>query len=288
MPTKQRKVEVYRLTISGLDEDVTYGRFISDTRRRARRLSDLVMKSGDKSHVLSDAKIQSNHLRLRFMTFTRGYRPDVLDTEAFEIHPNPLTATQTGIEWTHIVGAPHGGRYMMLIERNRRGIWPSSLEDYLQWMVDGWHNSQTGNADPVTVSLEADPGPEFLQRLGRLDRITEATVRIVRPNPGWQDLDTELGAVAQESDAQKAEVTLKARRRSSLKRQGGFIQWIRSKLGQGELDYAAIKGRHGNETDAFNTAKLGKHATLDLEVNDGGQVVSSDAFAKMTQMMDDL
>jgi len=289
MSNKERKVEVYRLTISGLDEDDTYGRFVVDVRRRGRQLSDLVMKSGDKSHALSDVKLQGIYLRLRFMSFTRGYRPEILDTEAFEVQPNPLSATQTGVEWTHILGARRGARYMMLIERNRRGIWPSSIEAYLQWMVDELHNRRPGNnAEPVTVSLEADPGPEFLQRLERLDRITEATVRVVRPNPGWQDLDTELGSVAQESDAQKAEITLKARRRSTLKQQVGFIQWMRNKLGQGQLDFAAIKGRHGAVSDSFNTEKLGKHAILDLEVNDGGQVVSPDAFAKMTRMMDDL
>ncbi|BCA53476.1 hypothetical protein W02_06160 [Nitrospira sp. KM1] len=289
MPTKQRKVEVYRLTISGLEQDSNYGRFVLDVRRKARRLSDLAMKAGDKSYVLSEAKLEHNYLRLRFMSFTKGYRPDVLDTEAFHVQPNPLTDTQTSVEWTHLLGRRCGVRYMMLIERNQRGIWPSSVEHYLQWMIDKFHNENTSNAaEPVTVSLEAEPGPEFIRRLGTLDRITEATVRIVRPNPGWQDLDTELGIVARESDAHKAEVTLRARRRSSLKRQGGFIQWIRSKLGRGELGYAAIKGRRGVERDSFNTEKLGKHALLDFEINDRGQVTTTDVWTKMTRMMDDL
>jgi len=287
MSTKQRKVEVYRLTISGLEEGTPYGRFILNVRKQAKQLSNLVMKVGDKSHVLSEAKLEGSYLRLRFMSFTKGYRPDVLDTEAFRLQPNPLTSNQTGVEWTHILGRRCGTRYMILIERNQRGIWPQSVEQYLQWMIDEFYNRHAPNAVPVTVSLEAEPGPEFLRRLGTLDRITEATVRIVRPNPGWRDLDSELGAVAQESDAHKAEVTLRARRRSTLRQQGGFIQWIRHKLGHGELDYAAIKGRRGSESDSFNTEKLGKHAILDLEINDGGQIVSSDAFMKMTRMMDD-
>lgn len=290
MPAKQRKIEVYRLTISGLEEDTGYGRFLLRVRRKASGLSSLVMKLGDKSHVLSESRLENNYLRLRFMSFTKGYRPDVLDTDEFELQPNPLRSTQTGVEWTHVLGRRRGTRYLVLVERNQRGIWPSSMENYLQWMIDEFHNTHISNTgqEPVTVSLEAEPGPEFLRRLENLDRITEATVRIVRPNPGWQDLDTELGAVAQDSDAHNAEVTLRARRRASLKRQGGVIQWIRSKLSHGELDYASIKGRRGAESDSFNTEKLGKHAILDLDTNDGGQVVSSDAFTKMTQMMDDL
>jgi hypothetical protein len=271
MAAKQRKVEVYRLTISGLSQDTRYGRFLLEVRRRTRRLSELVMKAGDKSHVLSEASLEHSHLFLRFMSFTKGYRPDVLDTEAFEIHPNPLAPTQTGVEWTHLLGKRHGSRYRLLVERNQRGIWPSTVEEYLQWMVDEFHN-RDANAEPVTVSLEAEPGPQFLERLESLDRITEATVRVVRPNPGWQDLDSELGEVARDSDAHKAEVIMRARRRDTLERHGGILQWIRSKLRRGQLDYAAIKGQRGRQRDKFNTEKLGKHAVLNFDVNDGGQV----------------
>jgi len=69
------------------------------------------------------------------------------------------------------------------------------------------------------MSLEAEPGEEFLKRLESLDRITNARLRIVRPNPGWKDLEAELGQMADDSDAHKAEVVARARRGSSLEKE---------------------------------------------------------------------
>lgn len=292
MPTIQRKVEVHRLTISGLPHGQAYGTFLRSLRSRTRPVAEMVKKLGTKYHALNSAELRNHRLRLRFLSYTKGHRPDVLDTDEFAVTPNPLSENQTNIEWTHVLGGLFGNRYVLLIERNVAGIWPSTLEHYVQWMVDSFHeppeeNDQT-DREPVTVSLEAVPGPAFLQRVNGLDRVTEATVRIVRPNPGWRDLETELGGVAEESDAHKAEVHMNARRNDSLRRNNGIIQWIREKLGANELDYAAVKGKRGTETDSFNTAKLGKHSLLRIEQDDRGQVVPEDAWHKLAAMMDNL
>jgi hypothetical protein len=140
----------------------------------------------------------------------------------------------------------------------------------------------------VTVNLEAEPGPEFLARIEALDRITEATVRVVRPNPGWRDLETELGEKAGESDAKKVDLTMTARRKSSLSKQGGVIGWIRDAFSQRELGFAAIKGRKGRQAETFTTEKLGKHSMLNIETDDRGQIVAEDAWEQLSAMMDNL
>lgn len=293
MPTKQRKIEVHRLTISGLPEGTAYGSFLRNLRARTRSVADLVLKDGEKSHVLNDVAQRNHRLRMRFLSYTKGHRPDVLDTEQFALQPNPLTPSQTNVDWTHVLGGLKGERYVLLIERNFSGIWPSAVERYLQWAVDNSYEApETENQDaerePVTVNLEAEPGPEFLARMVALDRVTEATVRIVRPNPGWRDLQSELADKAGESDARKVELTMTARRRASLSKQNGIIGWIREAFRRHELGFAAIKGRRGRQTESFNTEKLGKHAMLEIEMDERGQIVADNAWAKLSEMMDNL
>jgi hypothetical protein len=121
-----------------------------------------------------------------------------------------------------------------------------------------------------------------------LDRVTEATVRIVRPNPGFRDLDTELGDQAEQSDAKRADITMGSRRNASLSKDTGIIAWIRERFGQNKLGFAAIKGRRGSQVESFNTEKLGKHAMLNIEMDERGQIVADDAWAKLSEMMDNM
>jgi hypothetical protein len=290
MATKRRKIEVHRLTISGLPEGTPYGRFLRSL-RGARPAAEMVMKSGDKSHVLNEVEIRNRRSRLRFFSFTKGHRPDVLDTVQFSLQPNPLRPSQTGVEWTHVLGGRKGEHYLLVIERNFYGIWPFAIEKYLQWAIDSFYepdDSQDDDAEPVTVSLDAEPGEEFLVRIDELDRVTEASVRVARPNPGWRDLQNELGDQARESDAKKAQVSMTARRNASLRKDRGIIAWIRRAFERDELDYAAVSGKRGGQSESFDTEKLGKRIVVEIEVDERGQVRSDDAWAKLSGMMDDL
>lgn len=293
MPTKQRKIEVHRLTISGLPDGTAYGSFLRNLRGRTRPVDEMVMKAGEKSHALNEAALRNHRLRLRFLSYTKGHRPDVLDTSEFALHPNPLAESETNVEWTHVLGALKDDRYLMLVEKNVSGIWPTTLGRYLQWAVDKYYEppedeDRYGDREPVTINLEAEPGPEFLARMDALDRVTEATVRVVRPNPGWRDLDNMLGEKAGESDAKKVDLTMTARRRASLAKQGGILGWIREAFGQRELGFAAIKGRRGSQVESFNTEKLSKHAVLNIEMDEQGQILADDAWDKLSEIMDNL
>ena len=140
----------------------------------------------------------------------------------------------------------------------------------------------------MTINLEAEPGPEFLARMEALDRVTEATVRLVRPNPGWHDLEDELGKKAGESDAGRVDLTMTARRMTSLNKQRGILEWIRDAFLQQKLGFASIKGRRGKQIQSFNTEKLGRHTMLHIEIDAQGQVAPDDAWAKLSEMMDQL
>lgn len=292
MASRERKIEVYRLTISGLPKETVYNSFLLQLCGTSHSIADMVMKSNEKWHALAEASVSTHGLKLRFMSYAKGHRPDILDTDKFSLQPNPLTPTQTGVEWTHVLGNMSNTRYILLVERNQAGIWPTTLETYFEWMINKYWKPQAPEHDedrePVCVSLEAEAGPEFLIRMNELDRVTEASLRIVRPNPGWRDLDSELGDVAQVSDAHRAEIRMNARKRSSLNREKGIIDWIRSKFEARELDYASVKGQRGDRKDSFNTKQLVKREILRMEVDERGQVIAKDAWDKMSKMMNEL
>ena len=294
MATKKRKIEVHRLTLSGLPEGSSYSKFITDVRKSVGGLPDLVFEHGEKSHVLKEAYVRNHRLRLRFMSYATGFRPDVFDTEEYELSPNPLKSTQTGVDWTHVLGGVVGKRFVLLIERVQSGIYPTTIEGYLQWMIDEHHESpeeidrSAGDGEPVTVSIEPEPGDEFVKRVDSLSRITKVTVRTVRPNPGWRDLEKELGREAEDSDAHKADVTMTARRNQTLSKKSGIVAAIKSLFSTKDLDYAAVEGEKDERKEKFSTERLGRYSYLRLEQDDRGQVVARDVWLKLSRMMDEL
>jgi len=254
-------------------------------------LSNAVWDHGDKSHALYEAKFIDRRLRLRFLSYTTGYRPDILDTEGYSLTPNPLADTQTGVEWTHILGGRVNGRYLVLCEKVQPGIWPGTLEGYLQWMIDKVHGQEwTGDEgedeENITISLEPEPGSEFIERINRLSRVKSATVRTVRPNPGWRDLETELAGEADASKAQKADVTMTAKREASLAKNKGIVQAIKDLFAARALDYAAVEGERNGQEDHFNSKKLVERKRVSFTLDAGGQVEQRDAWQKLNDMLD--
>jgi hypothetical protein len=288
MPTKRRKIEVHKMKISGLDEGQSYGTLIRDVRRRINLLRDAIMQHASKSHALYEVSIHNRRLHLRFLSFATGYRPDVLDTQDFDVEENPLEDHQTGVEWTHVLGGRVGARYLLLVEKFQVGIWPTTVERYLQWMIDEHYVPDDDDADPLVVSIEAEPSATFVNKIDEMTRVTKATVRTVRPNPGWADLESELADMSDESDARKAEVSLTARRRASLDKDAGILAAIKRLFRQRELDYAAVEGEHDGKKERFSTERLGEFRYVNLRLDENGQVDHDDAWRKLNAMMDDL
>jgi len=291
MPTKRRWIEVHRLTISGLKKGTGYGSFLRHTYHDIESLSDAVWDHGGKSHALYKVRLTDKRLRLRFLSYTTGYRPDILDTEGYSIEPNPLAETQTGVEWTHVLGGKVNRRYLLLCEKVQSGVWPATVGHYLQWMIDKvygqqWMGYEDEDNENIWVSLEPEPGVEFINRINGLSRIRLATIRTVRPNPGWRDLETELAREADESQAHKADITMTARRQASLAKNKGIVQTIKELFSSKELDYAVVEGERDGQNDHFNSKKLVERKRLSFRLDDGGQVDSADAWAKLGDLMD--
>ena len=96
MAVKKRKIEYHRLTISGLGEDIFYGRFIRRIWKSSEHLTNRIMQAGGKSHSLVDVELDKRILYLRS-----------------SVHDNPLPANLTGVEWTYAVGRRLGDHYLL-------------------------------------------------------------------------------------------------------------------------------------------------------------------------------
>ena len=261
---KRRKLEVYRLIISGLKADVDYLQFLRRARNTIKDESNAVQTSGDKSHALHTMKVTKGSLWLRFYSYSLGDRPDVINTTSLDIKPNPLSDNETQVYWTHVLVSPLKKRVVMLIERIQTGIWPSRIEGYLQWLIDHPENKklvsevQQSTDEPLTVTLELEADKSFMKQVESMDRIIAASVRIVRPNPGWKDYEDLLSKEAQASDAHYADVSMHARRNASLTKDQGIVQAMKDLDRNNKLGRAEVEGETDGQRKTISTEKHGK------------------------------
>lgn len=290
MQLRRRKVEIHNLIISGLPQGVEYNTFIQQLRQKITNLGECELKYRGKTHALISTSSQNGCLWMRFYSYTQGHRPDVIDISSHDITGSPYKKSQAGVEYTNILGSKINDKYFLLIEKVQSGIWPSAIESYLQWLVDEYYKPEKSSEidndiQPITISLEPDPSEEFIQRMNSLDRVIKATVRTARPNPGWSDLETELGKESQASDAHKSEITMTARRNNTLSKKGGIVKAIQDLYKEGQLKYARVEGWRGNTPDAFSTEKLKNNQFVNLEIDDDGQVKESSALEIFQEIM---
>lgn len=279
-----RKLSLYRLNISGLTEDETYHSVILAALERTT-LADRIHKDGQRSHALHSANQARLRLRMTYMSYREGERPDILDTTNFDIMPNPLGANQTGVHWTHALGGEVNGKYYVALEEYINGIRFTQIERYLQWLLDERYVRPKDAIDPLTVSVEAVPSAKFMQRVDSLERVTQATVRIARPNFGWMDLEDDLGEAAEQSDAKGVELTMKARRGASLRRDRGLLSYVRELIGTGGAVFARVEGTRDGEADKFSTENLKVSSSVDMPMDDHGQL-RDDAWPAFYEYLD--
>lgn len=284
MNGRQRRVEAHRLTISGLSRGTSYVELLEQCFDKAT-MDDLQYDGATKQHFLHEVVASGQGLFLRFISYRSGHRPDIVNTSDLTLRTTPLKRTETGVEWTNCwLGKKHG-RHYLIVERNSTGIWPTTIEEYLQWFLG---RMLPDFAEYLVVTLEPEPGPEFVSRLENLDRIMVATYRVTRPNPGWSDLESEMARESQDSDARKTEVSMYAKRGGTLSKVNGIVKAIRDSFAERRLDHAKIKGERSGIPETLNTDKLVLHRYIRFRLDAFGQVDHKDAMKKMVKMFDEM
>lgn len=295
---KRRKLELYRLTISGMSDGADYQKFLIALWSNLETRDKRVFSPGGKRHALDQLRTVKGNLWFQFFSFAEGERPEVLDTEDMSISENPLTESEALLHWTHAMGKRLDDRYVMLCERVQAGTWPSKMEHYLQWLIEHPDNEAvTAKAtvdgdEPISVSLELEADASFLELVNSMERIASASVRINRPNPGWGDYEDLLGPEAKDSDAQSAEIKMNARRGASLAKKDGIVAAMREAHEKNKLGRAIVEGDVDGERKRVSTESHGKSQYKYLETSQDGNVLHQSAldkfFEAMGKMTDDV
>lgn len=293
---KRRKLELYRLTISGMVAGSDYQEFIESLWSNLGTRENRILNEGDKSHGLDSLRQSDETLWFQFFSYSAGERPEVIDTDDMTISANPLEPSEALLNWTHALGEQREDRYVLLVERVQTGIWPSKIEHYLDWLIGHPENEGivadyiASSDEPISVALELEPDATFMKLVNSMDRIVSATVRINRPNPGWGDYEELLNEEARKSDAQSAEVTMKARRGASLAKRDGIVQAMKEAYRQNDLGRASVEGDIDGERKTISTTKHGKSQYKYLPVSSNGTVnhaAAFDTFFEVLGKMDD-
>jgi hypothetical protein len=129
----------------------------------------------------------------------------------------------------------------------------------------------------------------FITEINRFERIREANLRVTRPNASWSDRYTELSDFMEESDGDKVEVGIRARRGGTLKKNSGLVGVIKEvvKDQQPYLDDAKVVGiRHDEENETTVHAK--KHVThtrISVDADDAGVPNADDVKTKLLKFL---
>jgi len=293
MPDKLRIIEIYRLTISGLPASMTYGQLFQAITKVLHR-EQRYIKVNSKHHsveIMPASGEQSRRTvhRLRFTSYKEGSRPDVLNTETSKIQKNPLPTYLESVEYTHAILCRDKERYLLVLEHNGQGIWANTIAHFIEIVCNKYYSdifiADTPSKEGIVVNLVPVPGESFRTKLLNLERITKATLRIVKPNPCWDDYEFLLGDMAKESNAGVIDITSIAPRRRGLSKKFGIVRYILDLFTHEHLDRAIVEGQTKDKTkEKYSTEADGIKEHVSVPTDAKGQVDSSAIYAKMDSL----
>jgi len=293
MEQRQRRVEVYQLIVSPVDDVATYSTLIHQSFDKVADKAELQHQIGTKTHALFELGRSGDGLTIRFVSFSHGSRPDVIDTTSLAIKPSPLASHQTPVNYTHVVTGCLRGEYILVLEKAQNGISALSIGTYLGWLINNNLDSTDTTAEgprakaKYRVEMRPKGFEDFVKRVYSLDRITKLTAHFVRhENPG---LDKNLGflvELGEQSRAAGVDVSMSAERAQGLSSDTGWLKWVIDRLESGNIDDAKVRGWLGGAEDTFSARKQRKIFSVPIAVDKSGQVAPNDAFLKLSEIRD--
>ena len=285
MSKKTRTIELYRLTISGLPESVSYDHLLQKIAGAIPK-SRKYLKINSKHYSIEKCSVSEKVTKVLFTSYKEGSRPDVLDTKTNAILKNPMPDNFESVEYTHVLGFLKNDKYLLILELNPQGIWANTIARFIEICCKHYSSKIFGEGlypkEEIIVNLEPVPGRSFQEKVEGLQRITKATLRIVKPNPCWDDLESELGGMSKESNARMVEVTSTAPRGKSLSKMSGIVRYIFDLFQKKHLDGAIIEGKTAEKTtERFTTKNENIKEKVTVSQNANGQINSDEMYNEM-------
>ncbi|MDO4584907.1 MAG: hypothetical protein Q4D62_12485 [Planctomycetia bacterium] len=289
--TKSRTIEAFRLTISGLPENISYNEVFKAI---ARHSEEYKYTYRSKYIFLKDCNYSKRQdaLQLRFISYKEGEKPDVIDTTTNMIQDNPLPSNFESVKYTHVLGIKDD-RYTLMIERNAEGgVSPKEIIFFIQYMCNTYWKKLFGEGikplEEIVVNIEPIPGPSFIEHLKGLERIKEATVRIVKKNPSWKDFSGPIGELSDRSNAAKADITIVAPRGKGLKKEDGICLFIQEAYSKRELDWASVTGDTVDKKRiTYKTSEDSIKEKVSVNIDSKGQIIATEIYDQLFDLYPD-
>jgi hypothetical protein len=246
---------------------------------------------GAKEHMLHQAEIKDKRLRLIFISYALGDRPDVINTSNMQVEPSPLKKSQAIVTYTHAIAYQGSEEPRVLLEIVNTGIGAGACCVCLgNLLTDCLQKNDPENKSRVRVYMKPITGEEdFFERLKKSDRVVSFTIRFPRhENPGISSAINNLSAKMNESNVGSAEVTSRPIAGETLPTDKGIIPHGKNLKAQNEVEYFRAETVTNNRTDKLRSNKMDEKYVVKAEVIDNRRVNSNDMFGQLSRIVEEV
>lgn len=242
-----------------------------------------VTRIGDKLIAIPRCSMSGTVVRFTAYEAEDG-NPVIFDFRAATERTDRLAQGEQIATKTH--GIIDTGARLAIIEYNQRGAKAADIAAAFEHF-----GRVLGDIPTLQMSFTHKLDESFIQAVDRFERIRTATVKITRPNPGWDDDASTYAAMAQASDAQYLEISATAGRGGSLERNAGIVAFIKrvATRAVSSLRGASMSGvRRGESAEtSVSTANHVEHQRVSVRTDEDGHVVSEDIDRRLENIRRD-
>lgn len=183
--------------------------------------SDRCLDQGERQLSLPTVTNSNGRVHLVAYEGDKGVNPLIFNIEVgserhARLHRNEILATRT-----HAV--IDCATRKVVLEYNQRG---AKAADFAS-MISAF-GARALNNEAFNFELTPVAGGTFLEELQKFGKVQLASVKLIKPNPDWNDAEDALTDLAADSDARMFEVTMTAQRQGSLSFRHGILASIRN------------------------------------------------------------
>jgi hypothetical protein len=187
--------------------------------------SDRCLEQGERQISLPTVTLENGRVRMVAYEGDKGVNPLIFNIEEgserhTRLRNNEILATRTQA----VIDC---ATRKVVVEYNQRGAKSSDFAS----MISAFGARALGN-EAFNFELTPIPGDSFLEELRKYGRVQLASVKLIKPNPDWNDAEDALSGLAADSGARTFEVVMTAQRQNSLSFRHGILASIRHLVGR--------------------------------------------------------
>lgn len=264
-----RKISAYAIHAHGKDFSGDYEELFSVISSMEK--SDRIIKIRDVVVAITNVSRVADGYFLTFVEGEEGVQPLILDTVTGETRDGDLERDEALGAAAHALVKPNGRR--ILIEYVKRG----AKAEVMARTVEELLRSKRGKDFRIEFSPLVEE--DFVREINRFTRIRMASITMIKPNAGWDDHYTKISKLLEESDGEKADLSVRAARGETLSKTAGIVEIIKDVVTDeqpyvSDAEIVGMKdGEEGETSLPLHKHVVSKVVNVPREVNGGVNVL---------------